>query len=681
MRKPVLSFHPVLSIRNVVTGLGVLSVAIAIGLAGFSLFAVQLQRAALDRVILLEVALCNHESADAFMDGLRTDVLRSVQSAAGANKESQAAIEAEVQHHAVTLTKAVADNLALELAPDVHAAYGAVAELADDFTTTAFDAVSLALADPVAGAANYEAFRQRFSSLEEMMDDIRDKLGLKLQQARSDGAATANRSRNVIIASALAGVLILLLNTRIATGIVRRITAALASSRAEAHRLSLHDTLTGLPNRAMFAERMDEALSHVQRQSVALLCLDLDRFKQVNDTLGHSCGDALLRCVADRLRGNVRPDDTVTRLGGDEFAVIQMASGADEARCLAQRLVDALSEPYELAGHRVVVGASIGVALAPGDTRAPDGLLQLADLALYRAKSDGRGTFCFFETGMDAKLQARRMLEADLRQAVAGHEFELHYQPVVALASGAISSFEALVRWRHPQRGLVSPGDFIPVAEETGLIVPMGDWVLRQACAEAASWPGSVSVAVNISAVQFRGDTLVASVFEALSATGLAPGRLELEITETALLADADSILATLHHLRAFGVRIAMDDFGTGYSSLSYLRSFPFDKIKIDQSFIRDIETSMDCKAIVRAVTGLGGNLGIPTTAEGVETIEQLNQLRAEGCDLVQGYYFSRPVPAGSVPALLDALGAHGAGTHAAPPFGPASVDVEPILS
>ena len=664
MRQPILSMRPILSVGSVVTGLGIFSVAIAVGLASFSLFAMHLQRTALDRVIQLEVAVRNHDTAAAFIDGLRTDVLRSLQSTIGANKESQAAIGADVQEHAVTLRNAVADNAAAPLAPDLHRAYRTVADLADAFTSTVLDAVSLALADPLAGAANYEHVRERFSSLKEKMDGIRDTLGLKLTQARSDGAATANLSRDVIVVSAFFGVLILTLNTNIAIRIVRRITRALASSRAEAHRLSLHDPLTGLPNRAMLAERIAQTLNDVRRQRrpAAMLYLDLDRFKQVNDTLGHACGDALLRGVADRLRANVRTSDIVARLGGDEFAVIQMPiSGEDEVRSLAQRLIGAISEPYDLAGHRIMIGASIGVAFAPADTADADELMQMADLALYRAKSDGRGTFCFFERGMDAKLQARRLLEADLRHAVAAGEFELHYQPLVALSSGGISGFEALVRWRHPERGIIPPGEFIPVAEETGLIVPIGAWVLRQACAEAASWPTSVSVAVNVSAVQFRGDHIVAAVFDALAAAGLAPGRLELEITETALLADADATLATLHHLRAFGVRIAMDDFGTGYSSLSYLRSFPFDKIKIDQSFVRDIETSMDCKAIVRAVTGLGENLGIPTTAEGVETVQQLDQLRAEGCDLVQGYYFSRPVPAERVAALLDSMGAHGA--------------------
>ena len=388
---------------------------------------------------------------------------------------------------------------------------------------------------------------------------------------------------------------------------------------------------------------------------MAVLCLDLDRFKPVNDTLGHPVGDALLRAVAARLLACVREGDTAARLGGDEFAVLQAGAGQPEAAgALARRLVEALSAPYEVLGHQVVVGASVGVALAPGDGRDPDELLKRADMALYRAKADGRGTFRSFEPGMDARLQARRLLELDLRKALAAGELELHYQPLVDLRTGAVSALEALLRWRHPARGLVPPGEFVPLAEEIGLIVPVGGWVLRRACADAAGWPGGVRVAVNLSAAQFRGRELVAAVVGALAAAGLAPARLELEITETVLLRDGEATLATLRELRALGVRIAMDDFGTGYSSLGYLRSFPFDKIKIDRCFVRDLGASADCEAIVRAVTGLGGSLGIATTAEGVETEEQLERLRAEGCDEAQGFHLGRPMPAADVRALLD---------------------------
>ena len=401
---------------------------------------------------------------------------------------------------------------------------------------------------------------------------------------------------------------------------------------------------------------MDHGLAQVRRHGtmLAVLCLDLDRFKQVNDTLGHPAGDALLRAVAGRLAGCLRDCDTVARLGGDEFAVIQAPLGrAEDAATLAQRIVKTLSEPYDLSGHNVMIGASVGIALAPADTADGDLILNMADMALYRAKADGRGVFRMFEPGMDTRMQARRVLESDLRRAVQAQEFEVHYQPLVDLPSGRVSALEALVRWRHPGRGLVRPDDFIPFAEETGLIGPIGAWVLHQACADAAGWPAEVRIAVNVSAAQFKGPGLIETVLDALAASGLPPERLELEITETALLADADATLAALRKLRAKGVRIAMDDFATGYSSLGYLRSFPFDKIKIDRCFIRDIETSADCKAIVRAVAGLGSNLGITTTAEGVETAAQLDQLRAEGCDQVQGFLFSRPVPARDVEALL----------------------------
>ena len=344
----------------------------------------------------------------------------------------------------------------------------------------------------------------------------------------------------------------------------------------------------------------------------------------------------------------------VVRLGGDEFAVIQSPIGsADQAGALAHRIVATLSEPYDLGEHNIVVGASVGVALAPGDSMRAELLLKMADMALYRAKADGRGTARFFKPEMDNEMQARRTLELDLRRAVLLNEFEIHYQPLVDVPSGCISAMEGLVRWRHPERGLVRPDEFIPIAEETGLIVPIGGWVLRRACMDAATWPAPVRVAVNISAAEFKGIGLVEAVSGALAEAGLPPDRLELEITESALLTDTETNLGILGALRTMGVRIALDDFGTGYSSLNYLRSFPFDKIKIDRSFVQDIATSADCKAIVRAVTSIGGHLGIATTAEGVETVAQLEHVRAQGCDQVQGYLFSRPVPAPDVALLL----------------------------
>jgi len=420
--------------------------------------------------------------------------------------------------------------------------------------------------------------------------------------------------------------------------------------------LARHDALTRLPNRVLFHERVEQALAQVGRGArVAVLCLDLDRFKAVNDTLGHPIGDSLLQAVADRLQACVREVDTVARLGGDEFAVVQVGleSPAD-AELLARRLVDAISQPYDLDGHHVSIGTSVGVTLAPNDGTHPDTLLKNADMALYRAKLEGRGTHRFFEHDMDVRLQARRTLELDLRSALAAGEFEMFYQPLLNLTSNRICGFEALMRWHHPTRGLVSPAEFIPVAEEIGLIVPLGEWAMNQACMEAAGWPEGVKVAVNLSPVQFRSGTLAHAVIDVLHRSGLSARRLELEITESVLLQNNKTTLATLHDLRDLGVRIAMDDFGTGYSSLSYLRSFPFDKIKIDQSFVRDLCAKPDSIAIVRAVTGLGTSLGMMTTAEGVETHAQLAQLRAECCTEVQGYLLSRPCPASEIIGLLQ---------------------------
>ncbi len=420
--------------------------------------------------------------------------------------------------------------------------------------------------------------------------------------------------------------------------------------------LARHDGLTRLPNRVLFHERVEQALAQVARGTrAAVLCLDLDRFKAVNDTLGHPIGDTLLQAVADRLQACVREVDTVARLGGDEFAVVQVGLECPEdAELLARRIVGVISQPYDLAGHHVVIGTSIGVALAPDDGTHPDALLKNADMALYRAKLEGRGTYRFFEPEMDERLQTRRALELDLRSALAACEFEMFYQPLVSLASNQICGFEALMRWRHPTHGLVSPAEFIPVAEEIGLIVPMGQWALNQACTEAAGWPEGIKVAVNLSPVQFKSGNLVHAVIDALHRSGLPARRLELEITESVLLQNNKTTLATLHDLRDLGVHIAMDDFGTGYSSLSYLRSFPFDKIKIDQSFVRDLCGKPDSIAIVRAVAGLGASLGMTTTAEGVETHAQLAQLRVECCTEVQGYLLSRACPASDVAGLLQ---------------------------
>ena len=420
--------------------------------------------------------------------------------------------------------------------------------------------------------------------------------------------------------------------------------------------MARHDPLTDLPNRTLFHEQMERALRRTRRDGqIAVLCLDLDHFKDINDTLGHPTGDHLLKAVAERLGQAIRETDTLARLGGDEFAIVQVEANDQPAQsaALASRLVDVISAPYDINGHHVVIGTSIGVSIAPTDGTDPDQLLKNADMALYRAKADGRGTYRFFEDDMDACAQSRRTLELDLRAAVASDQFELYYQPIQTIGTGEIIAFEALARWNHPIRGMIQPPDFIPLAEQTRLIVPIGDWVLRTACSEAAGWSRKIRIAVNLSAVQFKNRKLVESVQAALSESGLAPDRLELEITETILLHDYEGTLATLRALRNLGVRISMDDFGTGYSSLSYLQSFPFDKIKIDQSFIRELANREESMAIVRAITGLGKSLGISTTAEGVETREQLRLLRAEGCTEVQGYLFSPPCPAAEVETLL----------------------------
>lgn len=429
-------------------------------------------------------------------------------------------------------------------------------------------------------------------------------------------------------------------------------------AEAQIERLAHYDALTNLPNRVNFRASMERALDGVRRgEVVGVLCLDLDHFKEVNDTLGHPVGDALLQAVAERITSCVRPADCVARLGGDEFAIVQVPVGQpDECIALASRLIEAIGEPYEINGHQIVIGASVGMAIAPTDGDDVDCLLKNADMALYRAKEDGRGAYRFFEPEMDARMQVRRALELDLRKAVALEEFELFYQPIVDLATNKVSCFEALLRWRHPQRGLVTPDHFIALAEEVGLLGPLGAWVLKKACAEAVRWPRDILVAVNLSPSQFKSGTLVLDVITALGASGLPANRLELEITESVLLRNTDTTMSTLKQLRELGVRIAMDDFGTGYSSLAYLQKFPFDKIKIDRSFVRDVLEQPESVAIVRAVTGLGRTLGMTTTAEGVETTDQLEQMRREGCAEVQGFLFSKPRPAHELAALLQKL-------------------------
>jgi len=419
-----------------------------------------------------------------------------------------------------------------------------------------------------------------------------------------------------------------------------------------------HDSLTGLPNRSLFRVRLEEALARARRgRGFALLCLDLDRFKEVNDTLGHPVGDRLLVAAAQRLRRELRETDTLSRLGGDEFAIIQCCLlEPQEAAALARRIIETLSRPFDIEGQQIVVGVSIGIALAPQDSGESESLLSAADMALYRSKSDGRGVWRYFEPAMNQRMQARRELELDMRRALNEGQFELHYQPIIDVDSRRVKTFEALLRWRHPQRGLLTPDLFIPLAEEIGLIVPLGDWVLRRACADAARWPEPIGLAVNFSPVQFQSRQLVEQVASALSETGLTPGRLEIEITENVLIKDKESTLALLHALKGLGVRIAMDDFGTGYSSLSYLQTFPFDKVKIDRSFTCELDRSGKSNAIIKAVASLCDGLDMAVVAEGVETEGQLAALQREGCSEAQGFLFSRPVAAKDLPGLLRRL-------------------------
>ena len=416
-----------------------------------------------------------------------------------------------------------------------------------------------------------------------------------------------------------------------------------------------HDALTGLANRVRLDDRLEQALAQpAHGRMVAVHHLDLDRFKAVNDTFGHHAGDGLLKVVASRLRELVRASDTIARIGGDEFVIVQSPiSEPSEATLLAERVIAAMAEPFEIDGHQSAAGTSVGIAVSPGDGDDSETLLRNADLALYRAKKDGRGTFRFFEAGMDEHMQTRRSMEQDMRRALPAGQFELYYQPVVNLQTSAISGFEALIRWNHPQRGLISPATFIPLAEESGFIIPLGEWVIRQACLTAAQWPNHLHVAINISASQFRSAGLMQVVLGALGASGLKPTRLEIEITETVLLQDKEATLAILHQLRALGIRIAMDDFGIGYSSLTYLQSFPFDKIKIDRSFVKDVAENAGSLNIVRAVASLANGMGMTATAEGVETNEQLDRITAEGCTEMQGYLFSRPLPARDIERLF----------------------------
>jgi diguanylate cyclase (GGDEF)-like protein/PAS domain S-box-containing protein len=444
-------------------------------------------------------------------------------------------------------------------------------------------------------------------------------------------------------------------HTQYILGVVDDVTERKAAE-ARIARLAHYDSLTELPNRTLFRELLEQELLFVRRGAkLAILCIDLDRFKSVNDTLGHPAGDQLLKGVAQRLRACLAEGDLIARLGGDEFAIVRTGlQEPKEAEALAQRLREAVaSSIFSLNGHQTATDLGIGIALAPEDGVEIDELLNHADLALYGAKAEGRANYRYYEPQMNARMKRRRALELDLRSALANNEFVLHYQPVVNLQTGTITGCEALLRWTHPRRGVIQPLEFIQVAEDTGLISSIGEWVLRQACADAREWPDHVSVAINVSSFQFRSPSLPLIVAASLAEAGLAPGRLELEITESLLLQNSETTIVALHQIRDLGVRISMDDFGTGYSALCYLRNFPFDKIKIDRSFINDLSKSDEAAAIVLAIITLANSLKMTTTAEGVETIDQQKFLQDAGCTEMQGYLFSPAVPAYEIKRLL----------------------------
>jgi diguanylate cyclase (GGDEF)-like protein len=414
-----------------------------------------------------------------------------------------------------------------------------------------------------------------------------------------------------------------------------------------------HDALTGLANRAAIAQKIEEAAARQRRwgDPFTVLLLDLDRFKHVNDTLGHSAGDALLREAATRLKALLRETDELARLGGDEFAVIQSGetNQREAAGALADRIIEIVGKPFDIDGNEVNIGTSIGISLAPEHGTNPDSLLKMADMALYGAKSAGRNGYRFFDPDMGAAADARLALENELRRAIQQNELELHYQPIIDTKTRRICSAEALLRWRHPTKGMITPDNFIPLAEDTGMIGPIGVWVLRTACADAARWPANVKVAVNLSPVQFRKTNLSDVVMSALAQAGLPPERLELEITETALIESASECLPALHRFKNAGIAIALDDFGTGYSSLSQLTMFPFDRIKIDKSFTQNLTKRAECAAIISAALTLAQNLDIATTAEGVETNDQYQLLKLAGVTSLQGYLFKRPCPVGEI--------------------------------
>jgi diguanylate cyclase (GGDEF)-like protein/PAS domain S-box-containing protein len=438
-------------------------------------------------------------------------------------------------------------------------------------------------------------------------------------------------------------------------------------ARAEVAYLATHDALTGAANRLVFQSTFADAIAgRAAHGLVAVLYIDLDNFKDINDTLGHATGDATLREIAQRLREAVAPDDLIARIGGDEFAILRKhAATSEEVRRLAADLIERMAAPYAVGDNVVRQSSSIGISLGPIDGLDADELVRKADIALRTAKETGRGSYRFFELAMESRLVERQALKIDLSAALSNNELDIVYQPVLDIHSGKVSSFEALLRWHHPRRGLLLPAEFIPLAEETGLIAPIGEWIIARACAEAMTWPPHISVAVNVSSAQFRNNGFALRVADALGRAGLKPSHLELEITESLLLHGSESNLRILRDLRSLGVRIALDDFGTGYSSLGYLQQFPFDRIKIDRSFVNDVTERDEAKAVITALIGLGHSLNMRITAEGVETEAQLDSITARGCDEVQGYLFSAPVPAADIPAVIARLENHPAGARA----------------
>ena len=440
---------------------------------------------------------------------------------------------------------------------------------------------------------------------------------------------------------------------------LREQIASRNAAEARMRHLAMHDTLTGLPNRTLFARRLNQEIARAERDKtrVAVLALDLDAFKQINDFYGHGVGDALLVATGERINDLVRRMDTVARLGGDEFAIIQPGlDGPDPAAALASRIVRALAEPFEVEGHKLVMSVSIGITLSSRKRVHPVELLRAADVAMYRSKTEGRSTYTFFEADMDTQLRNRRELEQNLRQAIHRNEFEVHYQPLYSVPEQRLNGFEALLRWKHPTRGEIGPDEFIPIAEDIGLIPRIGEWVLAEACRTAAAWPEPMRLAVNVSPVQFKEPYLARRIESIARQSGLALNRLEIEITENVLMKDTESVLQILNEIKALGARVAMDDFGTGYSSLSYLRKFPFDKIKIDRSFVGDLEANQEDAAIVRAVVAMGQSLGMTTLAEGVESAEQWSQIADEGCQEAQGFLLGRPMPGDEACKLIGAL-------------------------